>query len=643
MNHRPSISYCPDCLHYQPQASFVDAYKEFDRAPPREPLMKSLLDLRKEETRVQENEMELQLELLMTEQMSWPTRPRFAPLCVFGGGLWIPAAKNANGECKDYKEALNRQGRACRTCQFIVRPETKVGDRRQMPSGAGGTQEAGFYRQLNKEQDDADAMAQALEIEQSFNGDGCLPAAFFLPTCGVRVTEGRRNVAPFCNLRNDCADHRAHMPLPDALVKLVNKTATEADDGALAQTINIARLASLTDPAKFMSALSAWVGEDPAGRAGAAQWASSCGRWSPPRGGPSGPPAGAASAPLRPFIAGCDAYEWGLLGAFSRTSGEGARTAAAVLCQQVAEFLATVVSPLQAACCIGAVDALVEPEPKGSENSKPVFSPMTRDLIDGFVKRLRGHAEELRLVAKTDLQRYYEEFAGLQSYKVGTWLALAWRDPAYLARFDSVDAELGEKLRLQDRTKLAEARTEGTELLENIAALANGILSADRRTEILNRLLGSNESSLDRDQTDATDLINEGIDRGAKKWGLPLDLPVSPGESIPTYRALFTNVIRQAFGIQYDVPRATVTPRRRVFASLFWRRGLDPVTPFALEILGRSPQPGRLPESIEQVVTEPAQTTLEALHKAMFGIPETARGYLISGRRVGAPCFLPAH
>ena len=80
MNHRPSINnYCPDCLHYRPQASFVDAYKEFDRAPPREPLMKSLLDLRKEETRVQENEMELQLELLMTEQVSWPTRPRFAP------------------------------------------------------------------------------------------------------------------------------------------------------------------------------------------------------------------------------------------------------------------------------------------------------------------------------------------------------------------------------------------------------------------------------------------------------------------------------------------------------------------------------------------------------------------------------------
>ena len=299
-----------------------------------------------------------------------------------------------------------------------------------------------------------------------------------------------------------------------------------------------------------MSELSTWVGKEPTGRAGAAQWASSCGRWSTQ---PGGRAAGAAPASLVPFIAGCDAYEWGLLGAFSRASGEGARTAAAVLCQQVAEFLATVVSPLQAAWCIAAVDALVEPDekdkdPKEAGDPKPVFSPVTRELIDGFVKRLRGHADELRLVARTDLQRYYEEFIGRQSYKVGTWLALAGRDPAYLARFDSIDAELGEKLRVQDRSKLAEARAEGAELLD-AAALANGSLSADQRDEILNRLLGANESSLDRDQADVTDLNGEAIDRMAKKWGLPLDLPVSPGQPNLTYRALVTNAIRQAFGI----------------------------------------------------------------------------------------------
>jgi hypothetical protein len=67
VNHRPVID-CQDCQFYRPQASFVDAYKDFERNAPREPVMKSLLDLRKEETHVQENEMELQIELLMTEQ-----------------------------------------------------------------------------------------------------------------------------------------------------------------------------------------------------------------------------------------------------------------------------------------------------------------------------------------------------------------------------------------------------------------------------------------------------------------------------------------------------------------------------------------------------------------------------------------------
>jgi hypothetical protein len=48
------------------------------------------------------------------------------------------------------------------------------------------------------------------------------------------------------------------------------------------------------------------------------------------------------------------------------------------------------------------------------------------------------------------------------------------------------------------------------------------------------------------------------------------------------------------------------------------------------------------PASIDQAVTEPTQRTLEALHRAMFGVPVTARDYLISGRRrIGAPRFVP--
>src|SRR5258706_379801 len=112
---------CELCQHYRPQTSFVDSYKLFDPSPPRTPIMKSLLEIRKEETRAQENEMELQIELLRTDQKTWPAPPRFAPICLFGDSLHIPAAKNPGGSCPDFEPALNRQGNSCRTCQFVMR------------------------------------------------------------------------------------------------------------------------------------------------------------------------------------------------------------------------------------------------------------------------------------------------------------------------------------------------------------------------------------------------------------------------------------------------------------------------------------------------------------------------------------------
>ena len=45
--------------------------------------------------------------------------------------------------------------------------------------------------------------------------------------------------------------------------------------------------------------------------------------------------------------------------------------------------------------------------------------------------------------------------------------------------------------------------------------------------------------------------------------------------------------------------------------------------------------------ALEQALSDPVATTLEALHKALFGLPDVARSYLASGRRIGAPHFLP--
>jgi hypothetical protein len=432
--------------------------------------------------------------------------------------------------------------------------------------------------------------------------------------------------------------------VPGALTACVEKTADKAGGVARNLTIEVARLASVTPPAGFMTALSSWVQEDPASRASVAQWASSCGRWEPQPSLKSSAAGDEGEAPgrLLPFIAGCDAYEWGLLGAFSKKNEAGAATAAAVLCQQAAEYLAAVPAPFEAARCIDAVYALLQSDKDVDDSVKAIFAARTHELVDGFVKRLRSHAGELRLVARTDLQRHFEEVAGSLSYKAGTWLGLAWRDPSFVARFDAIDAQLGEKLRQLDRRKLEEACAEGTELLENIGALAAEKLSAQQRNELLNRLIGSNDRSLDRDETDSADLTTQVVELGSKKWGLPLDLPVADNRPEFTYRSLFRNAIRQVSGIEFDVPRATAAPRRRALATLLLRRGLDPATPTALELYGRAPQPGRIPESIEQAITDPIATTLEALHKSLFGFPDAARTYLLYGRRTGAPCFLPA-
>jgi len=435
------------------------------------------------------------------------------------------------------------------------------------------------------------------------------------------------------------------------LLKVVEESAKPPDAVALECTIKVAQFVAASDPqqpGKFLSCLAAWVKQDPSHRWSVATWASSYlhPRWALSENSPApgskgslskewGDPPHEPPPPLLPFIAGCDAYEWGRLAAFSaaKNSEQNATIAAAVLCQQVAEFLAAVVSPFDAAACIDAAVELM--------HSDDLFARKTLDLVDGFMERLRGNAERFRLVAQTDLQEYYEERTGSLSYKMGKWMELTLGDPASLARVDALDEQLGQKVRQQIETKTAEARAEASEILDNLAKLAAGKLSPDDCNGLLNRLIGANDSALERDRADAADLVTEGINIQAEKSGIAaiLDQPLPTNPTL-TYRTLYMTAIRQTSGVIFDVPRATENPRRQVLATFLLRRGLEPVTPTALEVYGRHPQPGRIAESIEQALSDPVATTVEAFHKALFGSSETVRTYLSPGRRIGVPRFL---
>jgi hypothetical protein len=628
---------CASCLYYRPQTSFVDAYKAFDRSPPRAPIAKVLLDLRKEETKVQENEMELQIELLRTEQKVWPSPPRFAPLCVFSGALYIPAAKNPNGGCRDIKPALNRQGRACRTCRFVTHPETRIGDRAQQPTGGGGPQETAFYRQVNKEQEDADATAQAMEIEQSFYSDGRLPIVSFLPTCAVLLTEGARHVTPFCNLRQSCAEHRPLIPVPPVLLERIGSHAQPPDERAVEFTETLARLVAASGaerPAEFMKSVEQWAGKDKT-RGEAIAWASTAVmvRWAQeaPEGtdgkrrtSRASPETVSPATLLWPVVAGCDAFEWGIMAAQSHTSDAAATAAARAICQQLAEFIVTVPSPLLVARCVEAAITLLQ--------TKGLFAAGTLERVESFMRRLDARAKTMRLESITDLEGYFEDFLGRISYPVGAWLHLKPRDAQ---RFAEIDLTIADEVRQRVENKRREARDVGAWLLELCAALDAGTLPPAERRQALGRIEAANVSGFERDREDEKAAFKAQFGRLAG--------PIADMVRDADVGADVDAAVEQASGGIYGVGKDILLPRRRVASALLLSRGTMPVTPTSLELLGREPRPGRMPESIEDALWEPTAKTLEALHAGRFGPPaEGAHAYLAQVRRIAAPYFGPA-
>src|SRR5262245_8622216 len=120
---------CSSCQHYRPQCSYVDLYKSYDPSAPRTPLMEALKAVRKQETEVLEQEVELLLELTRAEEPFWPEKPRLAPYCAFGDRPMIASLKNRRRNCGDFKASFARSARACRSCSHTQDPQTQIGDR----------------------------------------------------------------------------------------------------------------------------------------------------------------------------------------------------------------------------------------------------------------------------------------------------------------------------------------------------------------------------------------------------------------------------------------------------------------------------------------------------------------------------------
>ncbi|UVT16040.1 MAG: hypothetical protein H8K04_00275 [Nitrospira sp.] len=591
--------------------------------------MKTLLDIRKEETRVQENEMELQIELLRTDQKQWPTPPRFAPICTFAGGLFIPAAKNPDGRCEDFQPALSRQGKACRTCQFVVTPERIIGDRREQGTGVGGSQEVAFYRQQNKENEDADATAKAIEIEQSFYADGRLRTLSFLPSCSILITEGDRHVVPFCNLRHDCKEHRPHIPIPELMFEYVKRTAQAPHFRALEYTIQLVQFVVQIEnkgPDEFLNLVTEWAKEEPA-RALVLPWAKRIvlNRWNHeaahklgkavPREAVTQPSASSEiGLKVFPCIAGCDAYEWGMLAAGSHRNEAAAVVTSGVICQQLAEFLVTEVSPLESASCIDSAIQLIRTD--------GIFSSLTLEKVDGFLRRLKGLSLSLRLLAQSDLQGYFEDFVAKFSYPVNAWLRLTTKAGA-----NPFQVNL-EAQRQIVNNKVASAHDIGKRILVDCAAVSLGTLSVPGRNALLDQLNKLNESGLQRDHQDNMNLQKE-IFRNLV--GIPLD---------PATQAQMDQYVTQAWLRVYEDARLVELPRRKLLGTLLCHRGMLPVTTTALELHGRNPQPDRTPETLDEAIWEPVAKTVEAFHVGTFGEPsEAIAPYLRQIRRRAVPRF----
>lgn len=627
---------CESCQHYRPQVSFVDAWKHFDDSGPRKEIMQSLKEVRQEETKTLENEVELLFELVKTDILEWPQAPRFAPYCGLQGKAEVAALRNRGGRCGDFTLATSRDERGCHTCSFSEHPIRRIGDRSATPVNSGGMRNEVWdrMRQIDKEMEDADAAAKGLEIEQSFFGDGHLPVVRFLPRCGARRTEGRQHVVPFCNLRRTCSDHSPWLPVPP---ELLTAKRNEPGDSAIDVTLELIQLVSRAgtgNPEAFMEEWPAWLESDPK-HACSEAWASrGVARWWGMTGG-NADTRPELSAPgkggrLLPFIAGVDAFEWGWL---AERSHSHPLIIANAIVQQLAEFLAATVKPLEAVRCIDSFGRVLD---------LGVFSDETFALVTPFARRLRALREDLWHTNLVDLISYYEGLAGSLLYAPSRWIRSKREGGQALA--DYLGESFVAEMREESFRKCSEARRQGMMLLSRLAAIEEADAQPPA-AQFLDHLTQLNEAALGKDVQEQKDVLLQLRNRFtpfAEQDQLQAQQALATIQQkmfehgLVTPDALHTpaqvDPLEQAVEQVFDPIRRSELPRRRLAAWLIFRRGMLPVTPSVLEFMKNAEPTTMTPQSIEQALLAPASKNVEAY----FPIQGPDRE-LAAGRRIGSP------
>jgi hypothetical protein len=617
---------CFTCQHYRTQTSFVEAHKNLLEGRRRRELYEAMNEVRKEEIEILEGEIEMLMEQCRVEDMTWPSIPRFTPLCAAPGGPFVAALKNRGGDCADYLPAFMRAERACHSCSHAKPAETFLGARLIMDPQAYSKERREQTQLHNKETDDADAAAMAMEIRQAFSSDGRMSSPSFVRTCGVRVEGGRSIVIPTANLRQDCDVYRPLFAIPQVLLDAVRREkAAPFDSIAFGFTLRLIRgVLQASDPEAFVGFAMSLMGGEPQSAA-VGRWGVFCGakRFKEVFKDAAIPEMGDyepfAPGALMPAIVGCDAFEWAVLAAISHQS-ELASLVATSICQQVAEFTTGTLSPIARRNGFEAVTRLLA--------VPQLFSSETLMRAEPFVQRLSAQAQMLDLAATTDLRIYFEDFLGQLSYPVASYLRM---EPEKVMMPGAPQAQRAARLRASERKRYGERRA--AEILGGVVAILakRGIAHHGERTAFLRALIEENENAVRDDLQSINQVANSvGPEMGIVPEAGWVDAVLQP--------------IRQIVNQQQESEALALLIKPRILiASLVLTRGAAPVTPCASVLWGREPTPGQPPRDDREALHEPAGLTIEAWHARRLGqaAPEIA-DYLCGVRSIAAPTFYGA-
>jgi hypothetical protein len=614
---------CAGCQHYRPQVSFVDFHK--DSLDQRSELYDAMNESRKEETEILEGELEMLMEQCRVEDPTWPASPRFAPMCAAVGGPFVAALKNRNWNCSDFEPAFMRSARTCATCSFARPSRTFVGAMVSTDESAYKAESLQQTLQRNKEIRDADAAAKAMELRQAFYSDGRVRSPAFLRTCGARMEDGRNLVVPAVNMRSDCEVHRPLLSVPQALLDAIRGELGAATDmAAFGYTVRLIRELAYTPLPKVLELIRAWLGDDARADA-AARWAAfaigerpTLAEWRASSGFPADLGVqyepGAAGA-LMPAIIGCDAFDWAAAVSMSHDEkNSGPVRAAAAICQQAAEFTASMVSPVARRRGVDALKRLLA--------VPQLFSAATVEQVEPFLRALGLQAQMLDLASREELRLYLEELLGSISYLVASFLRA---DPMVVNISLSPGLQESLRLRVTDKQRLADRRA--TDLMRTLASVAtrSGLDQQAERASYLKTLIEENAASLS-DDFNVTQAAQDALSR---------QLGGAPDPGLAAFLAPMVQTQRRQQAAEAE---ALQLNPRKVSATLVLLRGAMPVTTCALQVMGATAKDEASPRNGAEAMRQPEALTLEALfsNKLDSASPRFA-DYLCRVRATPAP------